>query len=168
MQALTWDIGCGAVLALLVAYTVLIRRHKSLATLVSVYIAYFVATAWGERFSALLSGDQVLLHSVWIRAHASPELVQSLLLIIFTFVISAFLKLGGKRSRYGTFEIVTYAICTVAVGSVFVLLFLPDAMRETIIATSRVAPFLYKWREFIMMIPVIAIIYFGIYASDDE
>ena len=168
MQALTWDIGCGAALALLVAYTVLIRRHKSLATLVSVYIAYFVATSWGERFSAFLNGDQVVFHQVWLHSHASPPFVESVLLIVFTFVISAFLKLGGKRSRYGTVEIVTYAVCTVAVGSMFILMFLPDSVRETILATSRVAPYIYQWREIILMVPVAAIIFFGIYASDDD
>jgi hypothetical protein len=67
MRAITWDIGIAAALGLLLAYTILIRKHKALATLMSVYMAYFVAASWGSRLSQLLSGDRILFNQVWIK-----------------------------------------------------------------------------------------------------
>lgn len=167
MKALTWDVGILAALGLLLAYSLLIRRHKSLAALVSVYIAYFVASSWGERISALLTGDRAIFHQVWVKTNASPHVVQAILLILFTLLISMFIKLGGKRSRYSSFEIVVYGICTVAVGTMFILLFMPEEVRQGVLATSKIAPLIYKWRDWILMVPVIAVIYFGIYGDDE-
>lgn len=167
MHALTWDIGILAAFALLLAFSLLIRRHKALATLVSVYIAYFVASSWGDKISSLLTGNQTILHQVWIKTNASPAAVQAVLLVLFTLLISMFIKLGGRRARYSVVEIVVYSICTVAVGAMFVLLFLPDTNREAVLAGSKIAPFIYKWRDWILMLPVIAIIYFGIYGDED-
>jgi hypothetical protein len=167
MKSITWDVGIVAALALLLAYSLLIRRHKSLATLVSVYVAYFVASSWGERIAQLFSGDRVLFNQVWIKANATPIAVQAFLLILFTFLISSFLKLGGKRSRYSTVEVVAYAICTLAVGLMFILILMPADVRENAMSSSQVLPYVYKWKEWILVAPVFVMIYFGIYGDDD-
>ena len=167
MKSLTWDVVIIAALALLLAYSLLIRRHKSLATLVSVYIAYFVASSWGERISQLFSGDRLLFNQVWIKSNATPYAVQGVLLVLFTFLISAFLKLGGKRGRYATVEVIAYAICTVAVSLLFILLFLPDSVREHVLSMSRIAPYIYQYRDWVLMVPVAVMLYFGIYGDEE-
>lgn len=166
MNALTWDIGIGAAAAILLAYSLLIRRHKALATLVSTYIAYFVATAWGERIAGFFSGDRVI-SNVWIRANATPYAIEIGLLIIFMFLLSSFIKLGGRRSRYGMLEIVAYTVSTIALLMMFMLLLMPDGMRETALATSKILPWVYAWREWILLIPIIIMIFFGIYGDED-
>jgi hypothetical protein len=167
MRAITWDIGIAAALGLLLAYTILIRKHKALATLMSVYMAYFVAASWGSRLSQLLSGDRILFNQVWIKGALTPFVSESLLLIIFTFLISAFLKLGGSRSRYAMLEVVVYSVCTVAVGVMFITLFMTPEGRQAFFMHSKLLPFIYEWRDWIMMIPVFVIIYFGIYGDDE-
>ncbi len=168
MKAITWDIGIVAALALLLAYTILIRKHKSLGTLMSVYVAYFVAASWGARLSQLFSGDRVLFNMVWIKGVLTPFVAQAVLLVLFTFVISAFLKLGGSRSRYSIFEVVVYAVCTVAVGVMFLTLFMTPEGRDFYFAKSQILPFVYQWRDWILMVPVFVIIYFGIYGDEDS
>jgi hypothetical protein len=167
MQGLTWDIGILALAGLLLAYSFLIRRHKALATLVSVYIAYFVATAWGERVVGLFSGDSLLFNSVWFKANATPFAVQVGLLVVFTILLSSFLKLGGRRSRYGIPEIAVYSITTVSLFTMFVLLLMPEEVRNSVIATSKIAPYIYNWREWVLLVPVFAMVYFGIYGEED-
>jgi hypothetical protein len=167
MHALTWDVGIVAATGLLLAFSLLIRRHKALATLVSVYIAYFVASSWGDKISSLLTGNQTIFHQVWIKTNASPAVVQAVLLVIFTLLISMFIKLGGRRARYSSLEVVVYSVCTVAVTTMFILLFLPQSTRDDVLAGSKIVPFIYQWRDWILMVPVIAIIYFGIYGDDD-
>ncbi len=167
MQGITWDIGILALAGIILAYSLLIRRHKALATLVSVYISYFVATAWGERVSGLFSGDQVLFNSVWFKANATPFTVQVGLLVVFTILLSSFLKLGGRRSRYGVLEVVVYSIATVSLLTMFLLLLMPEEVRSSILAASKIAPYVYQWREWVLLVPVFAMIYFGIYGEEE-
>lgn len=167
MHGLTWDIGILAAVGLLLAYSLLIRKHKALATLVSVYVAYFVATIWGARIAGFFSGDRVIWDNVWVRANATPFGVEVALLLIFTFLLSSFMKLGGKRARYGVLEVVVYAVCTVGLGLMFILLLMPDGLRETVLTTSKIAPYIYQWREWVLVIPVFAMIYFGIYGDEE-
>jgi len=167
MNTLTWDIGILAALALLLAYSLLLRKHKALATLVSVYISYFVASTWGERIAQLFSGDRVLFNQVWIKANATPYAVQSVLLVLFTFLIAAFLKLGGKRARYSAVEVVAYSVCTVVLALLFILLFLPEPVRQTVLASSKIAPYVYDYRDWILIVPVVVMLYFGIYGDEE-
>lgn len=167
MRAITWDIGIAAALGLLLAYTILIRRHKSLATLMSVYMAYFVAASWGSRLAQLFSGDRVLFNQVWVRGALTPFVAEGLLLVIFTFVLSAFLKLGGSRTRYSMIEVIVYCVCTVGVGVMFLTLFMSPEGREAIFQHSKILPLIYQWRDWVLMVPVFVIIYFGIYGDDE-
>jgi len=167
MHALSWDIGIIAFLALLVAYSLLIRKHKALATLVSVYISYFIATSWGQQIAGFFNGDRVSASNIWIKANATPFTIEVVLLVVFTFLLSSFIKLGGKRSRYGLIEVIAYSICTVALGLMFILLLMPDAQRAVALQASHIIPFIYTWREWVLVIPVFVMIYFGIYGDDE-
>lgn len=168
MKFLTWDIGIIAALGLILAYTLLIRKHKSLATLLSVYVAYFVAASWGGKLSQLLSGDRVLFNQVWIKGAVTPFVAQAALLVIFTFILSAFLKLGGSRSRYSLIEVVIYGLCTVGVGVMFLTLFMTPEVRDQFFVQSQILPLVYQWRDWILMVPVFVIIFFGIYGDENS
>lgn len=163
----TWDFGILAALGVLLAYTLLIRRHKALATLLSVYIAYLLAATWGTTVTEFFSGDRVILKSVWIQANATPFAVQSVLLVVFTFLISAFMKLGGKRSKYSMVEVIMYAVSTLALTVMFMLSFMTPEVRDQAIHGSKILPYVYQWREWILGVPVIAVIFFGIYTNED-
>lgn len=167
MQGLTWDLGILIVTGILAAYSLFIRKHKALATLVSTYVAYFVATAWGERIAGFFSGERVIFDNVWIKANATPFVIQIILLLLFIVLLSTFMKLAGRRSRYSAFEVVAYAICTVALACMLILLLMEPAQRDTILASSRIAPIIYNWREWVLVIPVFVMIYFGIFGEEE-
>lgn len=167
MQNLTWDISILLGLGILVAYSVFIRRHKSLATLVSVYVAYFVATAWGDKIAGFFSGEQILFNNLWIQANVTPFAVEIAVLILFTVLLSTFLKLGGRRSRYALVEVISYAICTVALLLLFILLLMPPDQRDGILAISKIAPVIFEWREWVVVLPIFIMVYFGIVNDDD-
>lgn len=165
---LTWDSGIVAALGLLLAYSLLIRKHKSLATLVSVYVGYAMAMLWGERISQFFSGDRVFLSQVWIKANASPFLVKSIILVLVAFLLSSFIKLGGRRSRYSAIEVSAYAIATLAITVAFIVSFMEPAMRQQVLSASKIVPYIYDWREWIICAPVFLIVFFGIYGNDDN
>ncbi|MCC2631363.1 MAG: hypothetical protein K0S20_62 [Patescibacteria group bacterium] len=164
---LTWDTAIIASLALLTAYSLLIRKHKALATLVSVYIGYMMASTWGDQVAAFFAGDRVAFSQLWIKVSASPFVVQSLLMIVVTFLVSTFVKLGGKRSRYSALEVVVYAVATLALLVMFLVSFMPIELREQVLKSSQIVPFIFKYREWILGLPVIAIVFFGIYGEEE-
>jgi len=167
MRFITWDIGIIAALGLLLAYSLIIRRHKSLATLVSIYIAYLVASTWGLRLAEFFSGKRILFKSLWIQANASPVIIQAIFMVAVAFLLSSFIKLGGRRAKYSSGEIAVYAVATLAVGLMFILSFMSPALRDTALHHSRILPYIYHWREWVLGLPVLAIILFGIYSDDD-
>ena len=77
------------------------------------------------------------------------------------------MKLGGKRGRYGILEVVAYSICTVAVATMFFLLFLPDPVRAGLLDGSKIASMIFEWRDWVLVAPVVVIIFFGIYGDDE-
>jgi len=167
MKFITWDTAILAVTGILLAYSLLIRRHKALATLVSLYIAYVMTSLWGQRVTEFLSGDRVFLNQVWIKSNASPFNVQLTLFVSLTVLISFFIKLGGKRSRYSVIEVIVYTITTMALAVILINALMPPEMRELVSLQSKIFPVLYDWREWILAVPVFEIIFFGI-LSDDE
>jgi hypothetical protein len=168
MKFITWDTGIVAAFAILLAYSLLIRKHKSLATLVSVYIAYVMASTWGDAITAYLSGDRVVLNQVWIKANASPLLVQSLLMVLVALLLSAFLKLGGRRSKYSAVEVMAYTVSATALTIMFIISFMtPEQLAHTL-TISRLVPYIYKWRQIILVVPVFVMVFFGIYGNEEN
>jgi uncharacterized membrane protein SirB2 len=168
IKLITWDIAIVAALGLLLAYSLLIRKHKSLATLVSVYVGYVMATAWGPTISQLFTGDRVLLSQVWIKANATPWVIQSLLLVLVAFLLSSFIKLGGRRARYSSAEVAVYSVATLALAVACIITFMPAGILAQVEHTSKIVPIIDKWKEWIMVAPVFIIIFFGLYTSDES
>ena len=166
MHYLTWDTGIIAALALLLAYSLLVRKHKSLATLVSVYVGYFIASIWGVTVSQFLHGDRVF-GQLWINANVTTFTVQSVLLVAIAFLISSTIKLGGRRARYSMVEVAVYAVATMAVGISFILSFMTPEMRDSVMASSKIVPYIYQWRQWLTVLPAFAIVFFGLYGNEE-
>lgn len=167
MKFLTWDIGILAAFGMLLAYSLIVRKHKALATLVSIYIAYLMTATWGERVTEFFAGDRVFLSQVWIKANASPFAVRAILLVVLTILLSSFIKLGGRRSRYGVAEVVVYTVAALALAVSFIMAFMAPEQREAVLATSRIMPYVFQWREWILGLPVLAMVLFGIYGNEE-
>src|SRR5438309_1505162 len=143
MKLITWDTGILAAIAIILAYSLLLGKHKSLATLVSTYIAYVMASAWGEPISAFFAGDKPIFNQVWIKANASPFLVQSVLMIVVALLLSTFLKLGSRKTKFSTAEVILYSVSATALAIVFVISFMNPAQRDQAMQVSRLLPIIY-------------------------
>jgi len=168
MQGVTWDVGIGIAAAVLFAYSFFIRRHKSLATLVSVDIAFLIAQNWGTPLAQLFSGDRVIFSNVWIQGNITPFVVKVGLFVLLMILLSTFMKLGGKRARYGILEVAVYTICLVALTIVYALLLMPEGMQTAIASESVVVKFLLEWKDWVQVLPVFVIVYFGIYGDEEN
>ena len=168
MQLLTWDTGILAALGLLLAYSLLLRKHKALATLVSVYVAYLITSSFGSFVVQFFTGDRVLFKSVWIQANLSAYSIQAVLLVITALLISTFMKLGGKKLRYSALEVTLYAIATLALSIMFIISFMPPETRDTAFAGSHILPLVYQFRQWVLGIPVLLMVIFGIFKSEES
>lgn len=168
MRSITWDVALIAIAVILLAYTFLIKRHKSLTALIAVYISYIVTVNWGNVVVGLFTGDRLIFKQMWIKANAAPHLVQIGLFIILALLIFFFTKFIGKRSRYSFLEVALYSVSAVSLGAIFVVAFLPIDIRTQALASSKILPYLYNWREWLVLAPVLIMIAFGIYSSEED
>jgi len=167
MKFLTWDIGLLAALGILLAYSILIRKHKALAVLVSVYISYVMTTLWGDQVVQFFTGQRVAFN-VWIQANASPFFIKAILFIILVLLLSSFVKLGGKRSKYSMPEVVVYSICAVTLSGLLLVTLMGEPYQSQVLAHSKILPILYTWRQWVLGLPVFAMILFGIYGNEES
>ena len=166
MKFITWDVGILAALCILLAYSILIRKHKALAVLVSVYISYVMTTLWGDQVVQFFTGQRVAF-SLWIQASGSPFLIRSILFGVLVVLLSSFIKLGGKRSKYSIVEVVAYSVCAVALAALLITTLMPADYQRQILAHSLTLPVLYAWRQWVLGLPVFVMILFGIYGNED-
>ena len=168
MRLLTWDTGILAALGLLLAYSLILQKHKALATLISVYVAYLTTSTWGSFVAQFFTGDRVLFKSVWIQANLNTYTVQAGLLVCTALLLSTFLKLGGKRTRYSMLEVTIYATTTLALAVMFIISFMPIEVRQDAFSSSHILPLIYQFRQWILGIPVLLMIIFGIFTSEES
>jgi len=50
----------------------------------------------------------------------------------------------------------------------FLTLFMTPELRDQAFGQSRILPFMYQWRDWMLMVPVFVIIFFGIYGDDNS
>ena len=168
MRPITWDIIIASVFLILLLFCLLIRRHKALSALVSVYIAYIVTVNWGDKTAGLFTGERVLFGFVWLKSAVPSYIVQASLFLLIAVLIMTLVKFSGKRSHYSTLEVSVYVTLAVALGTVFLVAFLPSDIRAKVFSSSKIVPIIYKCRDYIVLIPVIAMMFFGVYNSDDQ
>jgi hypothetical protein len=121
----------------------------------------------GDKLVGLFWGDRVIFQSVWIKSNLPPHVILAGFFLILLLLLTFFLKLGGKRSRYGALEVLFYCVGAVTLAAVFTMAFLPGDLRAHILSQSKVMPFLNNFREWVTVAPVILILIFGI-GKDDE
>jgi hypothetical protein len=168
MELSTWDIGVLSAAGIIAVYCFLLRRHKALTLLVAAYVAYVIALLWGFTLSELLTGERAVVSNVWIQANVAPHMVQIGLFTLVLVLTTSFMKLGGKRGRYGLLETALYSISAVGVAITSALLYLPVAERALLSEKSFILPFLFTWANWIMLVPVMVIAFFGIISGDDQ
>ena len=167
MRFLTWDTGIVAAFALLLAYCLLMQRHKALAALISGYIAYLLTVAYGTAIAGFFTGDRVILKSVWIQTNTTPFTVQAAFFILATLVLTIFLKLSGKRSRFSVAEVILYVMATVLLESMFITSLMSDSVRTDVFAVSKILPLVYQFRQWIIGLPIILILAFGLSRGEE-
>lgn len=167
MQGITWDVALLMVAAIFVAFCVLVRRPTSLASLVSVYMAYVVTLIWGDRIAQLAHGDHLVVGQIVWNFTTSPLTIQLACFLTMLIALTIFMKVGGRKSRYTTSEVVINSLLAVIVAAILALSIMPADARIQLLGGSLVLTRLYDWREWLMALPVLSIIAFGMHHGEE-
>ena len=168
MSFLTWDTGIVAAFAVMLAYCLLLQRHKALAALISSYVAYVLTVAYGSSVAGFFTGDKVIFKSVWVQANATPFAVEMAFFLLTIVVLTIFLKLSGKRSKFKIVEVVLYIVAATLLAVMFITSLMPDDVRANVFAVSKIVPLVYQFRQWIIGLPIILILIFGLSRGGEE
>ncbi|MCX6810181.1 MAG: hypothetical protein NTY30_00365 [Candidatus Berkelbacteria bacterium] len=155
----SWDILIALTFVLGVAYGFILKREKVITILSSIYIAIVMATSFTEYVFQFFQGNKVIANSVFIKGNMSSGTVAIALFLLVIFFVSGAINASSSRSGdTSVFEVIVYMALSMALIISTILGFLPEATREMIIGTSKVASIVYGMRTLWIIAPPISLV----------
>lgn len=165
MNLPSWDVFLTIFFIIGIAYGFLLQRDKIILSLVSVYIAIVVASSFGIVVQKFFAGDKMLFGQVWIRANASLFTIEIILFALTIFLVSARSSFLTKKSRSSSglppIEILAYSFFNTVLIISSVISFLPDATRQHLLESSKLASRIMNLQLWWIILPVILLIFTG-------
>jgi len=155
----TWDVFIGLAFVLGIAYGFILRREKTITALCSTYIGIVIATNFSEYLYEVFNGNKFIADQIWIRSNASLATVSIITLLVSSFLIAgAINSTQSKPGDISPFEVFIYSALNIALLTAMVIGFLPEASREGILATSKMASTVYNLRTAWVILPPLALV----------
>lgn len=159
MQLPTWDVFIGIAFVIGVAYGFVLRREKTITTLLSTYIGLVIASSFSDSIYSFFQGDTVIANQVWIKSNASLTTISIAVFLISTFLVSGSINSSSTRSGdTSPLEVIIFSALNVALIISVILGFLPEEVRASTIEGSRAANMIYAFRTWWVVVPPIALI----------
>jgi hypothetical protein len=159
----SWDLFIGLFFIIGLAYGFILQRDKIVATLMASYAALVVSDLLVEPIGQFFQGDKTLFNQIWIRSNTSPFSIHLAIFILIIVVLSAKGGLSGSKGRgvMSHFEVLLYSALTTALIVSSIFSFLPEATRDAYVASSRLVHFLVLYRQWWLIAPIGALVFFG-------
>lgn len=159
----SWDLFITLFFIIGLAYGFILQREKIVATLLSVYAALAVSQILAEPVGQFFKGDKTLFNQIWIRSDAQPFTIHLALFVTVIVLLSAKGALSGGRGRgaISHLEILVYSALNTALIVSSIFSFLPEPTQAIYATSSRLASFLIERKDWWIVGPVIALIFFG-------
>jgi len=155
--SLSWDAFITLFFIVATVYGFVLQKDKLTVVLISSYVALAVANVWSENVFKWLQDRGGTLGS-WA-TNTSLFTVAAGLFIVFVIVVSA---RGGisadeeKSGVYGPFIMAVLGFLTAGLILSSVISFMPDVSKDNLIASSRMAAFVWKYHiGFIVLPPIL-------------
>lgn len=159
----SWDLFIGLFFIIGLAYGFILQRDKIVATLMATYAGLVVSDLLVEPIGQFFQGDKTVFNQIWVRSNTSPFSIHLAVFILIIVLLSAKGGLSGSRGRgaMSHFEVLLYSALTTALIVSSIFSFLPEATRDTYVAGSRLVSFLVLHREWWLIAPIGALVFFG-------
>lgn len=171
MNAPTWDLFITLFFIIGVGYGFILQREKVVVTLVASYVALVVTQVLMPLFQQFFAGDKTLFNSIYLKANASPFVIQTALFAVLVVLLTVRSGLTGHKTRgfLIPLEVLAYSALNSALIVATVLTFLPEDRQASLAATSKVAKFLMAYHTWWLVLPAILLVVTGFrHARRDE
>ena len=159
----SWDLFITLFFIIGLAYGFILQREKIVATLMSVYAALMVSQLLVDPVGQFFKGDKTLFNQIWIRSDTSPFTIRMVLFIGIIVLLSAKGGLGSARGRgiVSHLEVLVYSALNTALIVSSIFMFLPEPTRDAYAAGSKLVQMLVGHYDWWIMLPVVALVFFG-------
>lgn len=163
MISFSWDAFITLCFVIATVYGLVLQKDRLTVILVSAYIALAVANFWGESIYRVLLQRGDLLGS-WAKG-ASLFTVTAGLFILFIILLSS---RGGftVEERGGIYTpFIMAALGFLAAGLILgsIISFMPEELRSSLIATSKMAAFVWKYHTLWIVLPPLVLVFSSIF-----
>jgi len=159
MQLPTWDVFISLAFVIGVAYGFILRREKTITTLLSTYIGLVIASSFSDTIFSFFQGDTVIANQVWIKSNASLSTISIAVFLISTLLVSGSINSSSTRSGdTSPLEVILFSALNVTLIISSILGFLPEEVRATTIEGSKAASTIFAFRTWWVIVPPVALV----------
>ncbi len=159
----TWDVFIVIAFVLGIAYGFILRREKTITVLCSTYIGIVIASNFSSYLYELFNGNKFIAGQIWIKSNASLSTISIATLIVSSFFISgAINSSSNKPGDISPFEVFIYSALNMALIISYVVGFLPESTRDSVIASSKAASLIYSYRTAWVILPPAALTFLNL------
>jgi hypothetical protein len=155
------DVFIGLFFVIGVAYTVLLRKEKAIATLAATYIALVITTSFGQTVFEFFNGNKVVANQIWVRSNASLTTVMIGLFILSIIFVSGAISASLRKADTGVVEIIIISALNVGLVISAIFSFMSPDIRTTYLAASKIAQIIVQYNLVWTVLPPIALIGLG-------
>lgn len=171
MNAPTWDLFISLFFIIGVAYGFILQREKVIVTLVAAYVALAATEVLMPLFQQFFVGDKTLFNSIYLKANASPFVIQTAIFGVLTVLLTVRSGLTGHKVRgfLIPLEVLAYSALNSAFIISTVLTFLEEDKKASLAISSKIAKLLIAYHDWWIVVPIILLIVTGFrHARRDE
>lgn len=159
----SWDLLLTVFFIIGIAYGMMLQREKSVVTLISAYVALVLTQLLSGPVGQFFTGERAIA-SFFISQDVSPFAIQAVLFVVLLVLVSTKSGLagdGGSGGLLSPLEVFSYSFLSTALIASTLLSYMPEATRATIVGQSSMASFLMQYQTYWLLLPVVAILFFG-------
>lgn len=159
----SWDLFITIFFIVGIAYGMMLQRERAVVTLMTIYVALVVTQLLADPVGRFFIGEKTI-NSFFIDSNVSPFTVQAGLFVATLILVSSKGGLKGERQGNGLLApvaVLTYSFLNTALISTTLISYLPEASRTEFLAQSSMASFLAAHHLYWLLLPIIALIFFG-------
>lgn len=155
------DLFIGLIFLVGVAYSLLLRREKAVATLAATYIALVVTNNFGQTIFEFFNGNKVVANQIWIRSNASLTTVMIVTFLLGIVFISGAISSHFRRADSSATEVIILSALNIALMISAIFSFMSPDMRAGYLAGSKIAQIIASNALIWTVLPPIALIGLG-------
>ena len=162
MNTPSWDLFIGLFFIIGVSYGFMMQREKVVVTMISAYASIAITEVLSPIAQKFFIGDSNV-GNMFIKANLSPFTIQAGIFVGIIILITVRGGLVGAKGKglLSPIEMLIFSILNSAVIMSTILFFLPEDMRNQLVANSKFAKIVIEYHDWWLILPIATLIVTG-------